>query len=167
MLSISASAEDFLTTKTRADRQCIYLFLSSISSLWSDTCLMITLSMYIHTNHICFKTNSKTWKVTSIRSEVFFFTQGLNISVKKFFFSLFCREVTFYLSLLMVCQLLSATFLVVCEINISVSLSMNKSNKDDFIHYHMLGLTCLVWMFYSTCNNPKFYFIFHNFLLLS
>lgn len=142
MLSISASAEDFLTTKTGADRQYIYLFLSCISSLWSDTCLKITLSVYIHTNHICFKTNRKTWKVTSIRSEVFFFTQGLNISVKKIFFSLFCREVTFYLSLLMVCQLLSATFLVVCEINICVSLWMNKSNKDDFIHYHMLGLTC-------------------------
>lgn len=36
----------------------------------------------------------------------------------------------------MACQLLLATFLVVCEINMSVSLLINKSNKDDFIHYH-------------------------------
>lgn len=97
VLSISASAWAILTTKTGADRQCIYLFLSSISSLWSDTSLKITLSVYIHTNHICFKTNSKTWKVTSIRSEVFFYHLRFKHFCEENFFLVFFVEKSLFI----------------------------------------------------------------------
>lgn len=159
---------DFLPRETGADRQYIYLFLSCISiSLSSDASLKITLSVYTNTNHICFKTNRKTWKVTSIRSDFFFhYLKRINIFCEENFFFVVCfvEKSFFYLSLLMVCQLLSATFLVVCEINISVSLSINKSNKDDFFHYHAWS-NLLLFGFYSTCDYPWFFtfsFFFHK-----